>query len=613
MIDIRVCIPDGPTCPTAHEGPSGPTAHEGPSNPTAHEGPSGPAAHEGPSGPAAHEGPSGPAAHERSSAADKDMFGKCFIVLALTVIQSFSEVEEHWRYDKIRSAYLAVFMQESEEQFYDYRLVTFKTEHLVEFRHDNITQFVQMELDEENNQLLIGSSDYIYRLNLNDLAALQIEKWVAPNDAVSQCHIDQRVKYCSNFIVILKTVQDKVLTCGTLASAPMCLYRNSTDLATIISNIGRCTVCPMSPSYLSTAILTSDQVLYSATFTDKIGLNPMITRISPDPDVKLLLGKTRDSYWFNEPSFIASFELEDYVYFFLQETSVECSNCGKRIVSRMARVCKKDPGANILRPYRLFASFAKARLNCSLPGDVPFYFDQIQSVYLQREEKIFYAIFTAPPMPGSAVCAYNMSAIEMTFGGSFKFRKSIDCNWEKITSSYSKLCGSPEPTSKQINDASDLIFMNDEVQPTLVGPLIVYDYDKWNNIEVDRVTGKNGNITVIFVSSSKGYIKKLMVLPRGNTACLLEYIRLTEEGMPETLLKMKLSKAKSALYVAMETRIIKLPLSRCKRHRTKSACISAQDPYCGWDLGKSMCTSLSESKEDTWEQDITKCPLLELP
>uniref|UniRef100_A0A2C9KNL6 Sema domain-containing protein n=1 Tax=Biomphalaria glabrata TaxID=6526 RepID=A0A2C9KNL6_BIOGL len=111
----------------------------------------------------------------------------------------------------------------------------------------------------------------------------------------------------------------------------MCLYRNITDLATVISNISRGAVCPMSPSYLSTAVLTSDQDLYSATFTDKIGLNPMITRISADPDVKLLLGKARDSYWFNEPSFIASFELEDYVYFFLQETSVECSNCGEVI------------------------------------------------------------------------------------------------------------------------------------------------------------------------------------------------------------------------------------------------------------------------------------------
>ena len=47
------------------------------------------------------------------------------------------------------------------------------------------------------------------------------------------------------------------------------------------------------------------------------------------------------------------------------------------IYSRVARVCKNDQGGSrVLR--NTWTSFFKARLNCSIPGDYPFYFDEIR-------------------------------------------------------------------------------------------------------------------------------------------------------------------------------------------------------------------------------------------
>lgn len=41
-----------------------------------------------------------------------------------------------------------------------------------------------------------------------------------------------------------------------------------------------------------------------------------------------------------------------------------------------------------------------------------------------------------------------------------------------------------------------------------------------------------------------------------------------------------------------------------------SACIGAQDPYCGWDAVMKKCTSLEESLSMTqWEQTIAACPV----
>ena len=53
-------------------------------------------------------------------------------------------------------------------------------------------------------------------------------------------------------------------------------------------------------------------------------------------------------------------------------------NCGKKVYSRVARVCKNDEGGSHKFRNR-WTTFLKSRLNCSVPGDYPFYFNEIQS------------------------------------------------------------------------------------------------------------------------------------------------------------------------------------------------------------------------------------------
>lgn len=73
-----------------------------------------------------------------------------------------------------------------------------------------------------------------------------------------------------------------------------------------------------------------------------------------------------------------SFDYGEFVFFFFRETAVEYMNCGKRVYSRVARVCKRDRGGGQARFKSLWTSFLKSRLNCSVPGEYPFYFDEIR-------------------------------------------------------------------------------------------------------------------------------------------------------------------------------------------------------------------------------------------
>lgn len=81
-----------------------------------------------------------------------------------------------------------------------------------------------------------------------------------------------------------------------------------------------------------------------------------------------------------EPHFVGSFDIQDYVFFFFRENAVEYINCGKNIYSRVARICKGDMGGkNILA--KSWATYLKARLNCSIPGEFPFYFNEIRKIF----------------------------------------------------------------------------------------------------------------------------------------------------------------------------------------------------------------------------------------
>ncbi|KRT85292.1 hypothetical protein AMK59_1094, partial [Oryctes borbonicus] len=111
-----------------------------------------------------------------------------------------------------------------------------------------------------------------------------------------------------------------------------------------------------------------DGDLYSGTVADFSGMDPIIYRES-------LQTEQYDSMSLNAPDFVSSMAQGDFVYFFFRETAVEYINCGKTVYSRVARVCKNDRGG----PHRFrnrWTSFLKSRLNCSVSGDFPFYFNE---------------------------------------------------------------------------------------------------------------------------------------------------------------------------------------------------------------------------------------------
>lgn len=125
---------------------------------------------------------------------------------------------------------------------------------------------------------------------------------------------------------------------------------------------------------------TTDGQLYSATAADFSGGDALIYRETQRTE-------QFNAKQLNQPSFVSTLERNGYVFFFFRELALE--NCGKTIYSRVARVCKNDRGGPSQFRER-WSSYLKTRLNCSTPGDFPFYFDELRKLFFGESFLIFF-------------------------------------------------------------------------------------------------------------------------------------------------------------------------------------------------------------------------------
>jgi len=249
--------------------------------------------------------------------------------------------------------------------------------------------------------------------------------------------------------------------------------------------------------------------------------------------------------WLSKPDFVGSFETNDFVYFVFRETAVEYINCGKIVYSRIARVCKNDKGALVLKDN--WTTYLKARLNCSVPGEYPFYYNEIQSVFYLKSESTIYGVFSTPPnsISGSAVCSFDMEGIEEAFNGPFKKQQRLDSAWGPITNDHSTFQCRENPSGEQ-STSRDFQLVDKAVQPVTDQPiyqvrlllggkkmevfLVLKSFFvgqetliRYTHIVVDIVEIKyqESPVHILFVATENGKIKKISFNRKRREACLV--------------------------------------------------------------------------------------------
>ncbi|TRY69068.1 hypothetical protein TCAL_11284 [Tigriopus californicus] len=506
----------------------------------------------------------------------------------------------------------------------DYRVVSHEDllPGLDQFSDEGVRHFSEILFDYRRYQVIVGARDALYRLSLEGLTKLEKATWEAHESTKGICTTKgQTEEDCRNYIKVLVAHNDQVFACGTHAFSPKCSWREIEEINRVSKSIDGRGKCPYSPHANSTSHMTKNGEYYIGSSTDFSSNDHAIYRMSGAQFEKVVRTVQYNALWLMKPDFVGSFETSRFIYFLFRETAVEYGNCGKAIYSRIARVCKSDDGGTLVLK-NTWTTFLKARLNCSLPGDYPFYYNEIQSMDYLDEEKIIYATFSTNEnsILGSAVCSFKISDVETTFTGRFKTRSGPAAIWESKSDIHSHFeCEASDNKHLEVN-SREYQLINDAVQPTLPRPLYHENLEQYTHIVVESIATKhqdNYPVHVIFLASrSGGVIKKLSFNTRTSRTCLVEVLHpFASEKRLISISNLKLFAPTNSLYATTEENVLRIPTQRCQRFASKRACLNSMDPYCGWNKLKEECTVTPHKnpRASYWDQNLLTCPILTDP
>ncbi|XP_023692400.2 semaphorin-6A isoform X1 [Paramormyrops kingsleyae] len=491
-----------------------------------------------------------------------------------------------------------------------------------------------------NRTLYIAARDHIYAVDMDTVNSDEIFfskklTWKSRQPDVDTCRMKGKHKdECHNFIkVLLQQNNDTLFVCGTNAFNPACRTYKMDTLEALGEEISGMARCPYDAKHANVALFAEGK-LYSATVTDFLAIDAVIYRsLGDSPTLRTV---KHDSKWLKEPYFVQAVDYGDFIYFFFREIAMEYNTMGKVVFPRVARVCKNDRGGSQRVLEKQWTSFLKSRLNCSIPGDSHFYFNILQAVtnviHINGHD-IVMATFSTPynSIPGSAVCAYDMAEVALTFTGRFKEQKSPDSTWtpvpeEKVPRPRPGCCaGTPSTDRYKVSnefpdDTLNFIKMHplmDEAVPSIANrPWFLKTMVRYRltRIAVDHAAGPYRNYTVVFLGSEKGIILKFLAKMSAsllNDSVFLEELsvfnpeKCSVDGVEDKrIVGMQVDSGSHSLYVAFTSCVVKVPLSRCERHgKCKKSCIASRDPYCGW-MADGTCREVAPDTKLPFEQDV---------
>lgn len=504
-----------------------------------------------------------------------------------------------------------------------------------EFSEPGIFNYTTLLLSEERGALYVGAREAVFELSKNNITQRNNKvEWPVEEEPVGMCVMKgkSKKKDCLNYIRVLQVAnEDQLYVCGTYAFTPQCDYLNLADFSLTgqrEDGRGKCSYDP----YQSFTTVMVDGELYTGTAYNFLGSEPIISRYSPPQS---LLRTEYSTSWLNEPSFVFADVIreernkavgeDDKVYFFFTEVSVEYEFFGKLLIPRVARVCKGDLGGQRTLQKK-WTSFLKAKLVCSMP-ELNFVFNVVHDVFILKEtdwrDTVIYGIFTSQwdNVGLSAVCAYNLTAVEDVFSkGKYMQKVTVEQSHTKWVR-HNGNTPSPQPGAcinnnmrqegissslhlpdKTLQFVRDHPLLEDPVLPIGNGPRLITKDVNYTQIVVDRVRALDGNIyDVIFTGTDKGILHKSVVY--GGDVHIIEEIQLLKNS--QSIKNLLLSTATQSIYAGSDSGVVQSPTFLCGKYVACTDCIMARDPYCAWDPRAEKCVDTVVNRDNWLIQDLS--------
>lgn len=150
-----------------------------------------------------------------------------------------------------------------------------------------------------------------------------------------------------------------------------------------------------------------------------------------------------------------------------------------------------------------------------------------------------------------------MSAIAASFDGPFKDQENVRAAWERRpVEHHNHNCGPLSNTASHqiMNNQLRYQLMDEAVQSTMLDPLHTATLERFTHIAVDVTPTKlHRSVTILYVATAAGLIKKISVLPRTQETCIVE----VWGPLPSPSMTLQFLKDTQSLYVGMEIGLLR--------------------------------------------------------
>ncbi|KAI5694542.1 hypothetical protein M8J75_000766 [Diaphorina citri] len=306
--------------------------------------------------------------------------------------------------------------------------------------------------------------------------------------------------------------------------------------------------------------------------------------------------------------YVYGFNSSDFAYFVLvQKQSHLPGQEEMGYVTRIARVCISDSN---------YDSYTEVTLQCMVNENEsyePVVYNITQdakiiipgselatNLGIEPNKPILVATFspskgiTNEPVGRSAVCLYTLQDIDnkfdenihMCFNGSIKYRNMPYISGPVLDGN----CPEAGSTGNILNFCEVGLKISG-VSPMVATSIINYPNHLVTSVTL-AVTEKN---TVIFLGTSNGILKKVLISSNMNQVVGIEYEQMTlDKGntiLPDTQVH------NDHIYLLTTRNVLKLPVEHCSSYSNCTMCLDSKDPYCGWCSLEKKCTIRNACKK----------------
>lgn len=292
-----------------------------------------------------------------------------------------------------------------------------------------------------------------------------------------------------------------------------------------------------------------------------------------------------------------SFDVDEYVLFFLREKSLEQVAEGQdENYARVVRVCKSDSGAVNLGNQ--WSSMRKTRLTCVYNNT---YLNDLEDV-IQITDELFVGLFSLK-LPGrnsvSFLCEFKkQSLLSGLNSGASNFKEIVPGTqyWSKISPDKApkNIPNQCNYNSQQLkDDAINFIKTHSLIGDHIEGNMLHFISDHVVSVAHETVVVKQSNqfglenkpeedmkINVFYLGTSLGKILKISSF---------EPKKVISEWMVsiDPIEEIKINHGES-LFAATDSAIYQIDINaQCSKYYTCGFCMS--DPHCGWNIRTNTC------------------------